>query len=262
MVSVIMGIYNCETTLSDSIDSLLSQTYKDFEIIMCDDGSTDKTFEIARKYADMHDNIILLKNDKNRGLNYTLNYCLKFVHGEFIARHDGDDISLPNRFEKEMEILNASPSLSFVASNVIYFDEKGEFKTSRYKEYPEKIDFIRGNPFFHATCIFRKSILNDVDGYSESNRLLRVEDYHLFFKIYAKGEKGINIQEPLYKFRDNIFAYKRRNLKNRLNEVYVRFIGFRMLKLPLYCYILCIRPLLVLLLPGFVYNYFHRRNKS
>ena len=256
-----MGIYNCENTLSDSIDSLLSQTYKDFEIIMCDDGSTDKTFEIAKKYADTHDNIILLKNDKNRGLNYTLNYCLKFAHGEFIARHDGDDISLPDRFEKEMEILNASPSLSFVASNAIFFDEKGEFRTSKYKEYPEKVDFIHGSPFVHPTCIFRKSILNDVDGYSESNRLLRVEDYHLFFKIYAKGKRGINIQEPLYRFRDNFFSYKRRNFRSRLNEVYVRFIGFRMLKLPFYCYIFCIRPLLVLLLPAFVYNYFHRRNK-
>jgi glycosyltransferase EpsE len=74
-ISVIMGIYNCATTLAESIDSLFSQTFNDFELIMCDDGSEDNTYEIAQKYADRYDNIVFLKIDINRGLNYNLNNC-------------------------------------------------------------------------------------------------------------------------------------------------------------------------------------------
>ncbi|MFQ9065328.1 MAG: glycosyltransferase family 2 protein [Eubacterium sp.] len=103
LVSVIMGIYNCADTLAESLDSLLVQTYQNFEIIMCNDGSTDNTFEIAKQYNDKYsDRIVLIENAKNMGLNYTLNHCLEYCKGEYIARMDGDDISLPLRFEKEV----------------------------------------------------------------------------------------------------------------------------------------------------------------
>lgn len=71
-ISVIMGIYNCASTLPEALDSLLAQTYQGFKVIMCDDGSTDNTYEVASKYADKHNNFILIKNDRNEGLNYTL----------------------------------------------------------------------------------------------------------------------------------------------------------------------------------------------
>ena len=98
-ISVIMGIYNCASTLVEALDSLYAQTYQDFKIILCEDGSTDDTFEVAQQYASRHDNIVLIRNDKNMGLNYTLNRCLELVDTEYVARMDGDDISLPTRFE-------------------------------------------------------------------------------------------------------------------------------------------------------------------
>jgi glycosyltransferase EpsE len=255
-----MGIYNCSSLLLESVGSLINQTYKDFELIMCDDGSSDDTFQIAEQLASKHHNIVLLKNNTNRGLNHTLNRCLKSAKGLYIARQDGDDISLPSRFEKEMEILENNPDIAIVSCALIHFNDKGDYKTSTNKEYPRKIDFVHGSPFVHAGSMFRKSAINEVGGYTESDRLLRVEDYHLWFKMYANGYKGYNIQEPLYKWRDDNNAYKRRTLKNRLNEAYVRFIGLKMLKLPLYYYIYCIRPIIVYLLPSFIYNYF--RNKK
>jgi glycosyltransferase EpsE len=256
-ISVIMGIYNSAPTLASAIESLYSQTYMDFELIMCDDGSKDNTYQIAKRYANNYSNIVLLKNEKNMGLNFTLNHCLKFAKGLYIARQDSDDISLPNRFEKEIEILENNSDIAVVSCSLIHFNEKGDFKISKNKEYPQKVDFIYGTQFWHPCSMFRKSVINEVNGYTMSDRLLRVEDYHLWFKIYAKGYRGYNIQEPLYKWRDDDNAYKRRTFKNRLNEMYVRFIGFRMLGLPFHCYIYCIRPMLVYLLPRPLYDYLH-----
>jgi glycosyltransferase EpsE len=258
-ISVIMGIYNCAKTLAESIDSLFTQTYKNFELIMCDDGSKDNTYDIAKRYADRYDNIVVLRNEENKGLNFTLNRCLELAKGEYIARQDGDDISLPKRFEKEIEILENNPNIALVSCAVIHFDESGEFKTRKMKEFPQKIDFIYGVPHVHGSSMFRKSAIDKANGYTVSDRLLRVEDYHLFFKMYAEGYRGYNIQEPLYKWRDDINAYKRRTFKSRLNGVYVQFIGFKMLKLPFYCYVYCIYPIIVYLLPKFIYDYFHRR---
>lgn len=257
-ISVIMGIYNCEKTLSESIDSLINQTFQDFELIMCDDGSKDNTHNVAKEYADRFPNIVVLKNDVNKGLNYTLNYCLKYARGEYIARQDGDDISLPTRFEKEVSFLDTHDNIALVSCSLIAFDINGDIRIMRNMPYPKRKDF-RITPFFHPSCMIRKSVLDDVGGYTESKRLLRVEDYHLWCKIYAKGYTGHNIAEPLYKFRDDINAYKRRKFKYRLNEAYVTFIGFKMLKLPVFYYIWCFRPIIVGLLPRCVYRFFHSK---
>ncbi|GHV46182.1 putative glycosyltransferase EpsE [Spirochaetia bacterium] len=260
LISVIMGIYNCALTLSESIDSLLNQTYKDFELIMCDDGSLDNTYYIAKQYADKYDNIVLLKNDTNRGLNYTLNHCLKYANGEYIARQDGDDISLPERFQKEVDFLDNNPTISLVSCPLIRFDEKGDFCIEKAVAYPDKMDFIHHSPFRHASCMIRKSVMDSVNGYSESKWLLRVEDYHLWFKIYAKGYRGHNIQQPLYKARDDVNAFKRRTLSNRINCVYVRFIGYKMLHIPFYYYIFCFHDIIAYLLPKPIYNILHKKN--
>ena len=81
-ITVIMGIYNCAPTLVEALDSLYAQTYNDFKIVLCDDGSTDETLKIASDYSSKHDNIILIQNEKNMGLNYTLNHCLKYFFAQ------------------------------------------------------------------------------------------------------------------------------------------------------------------------------------
>ena len=125
-ISVIMGIYNCENTLSEAIESILDQTYTNWELIMCDDGSSDRTMEIANEYLSKYpDEIVLMKNKKNRGLNYTLNKCLKKTKGDYIARMDGDDICSPDRFQKEVAVLNNNDDIYIVSSDMAFFDEKG-----------------------------------------------------------------------------------------------------------------------------------------
>lgn len=267
-ISVIMGIYNCASTLDEALNSLLMQTYQDFELIMCDDGSSDNTVSIAEKYCKKYpERFILLRNKSNLGLNKTLNKCLKQASGEYIARMDGDDISLPYRFEKEVKFLDSNPDYSIVATQMIYFDESGDWGESHNIEYPKISDFNKHSPFFcHATCMIRKNAFLDVNGYSEDPRTLRFEDCHLWYKLYSKGYKGYNIQEPLYKMRDDHNAFKRRTFKSRMNAVYVKYIGFKMLRMPWYMYFYIIRTFFINFVLGIIpvkcYKYIHKKKQK
>ncbi len=258
-ITVIVGIYNCSATLVEALDSLMSQTYKGFKVVLCDDGSKDNTLEVARKYASRYDNIQVITNEHNMGLNYTLNHCLEYADTEYVARMDGDDISLPDRLQKEIDFLDTHPEYAVVSSPMIYFDEHGDFRKGKAIEYPTKMDFLHGTPFCHAASMIRTSVIKKVGGYSVDDRLLRVEDYYLWMKVYAAGYKGYNLQEPLYKMRDDRNALQRRNWRNRRNEMYVKHIGFKMLGLPWYTQIYALRPLLVHLTPKFIYQLYHRR---
>jgi len=258
-ISVLMGIYNCAPTLAEALDSLYAQTYQDFKIILCDDGSKDNTYEVAKEYADKHDNIVLVKNEKNMGLNYTLNHCLEYADTEYCARMDGDDISLPTRFEKEIKFLDEHSEYAIVSTPMIYFDEHGDFRVGKGKGEPQKTDFLSGSPFCHAPCMIRTEAYRKVDGYTVDKRLLRVEDDHLWFKLYAAGYRGYNLNEALYKMRDDRNAVARRTWQSRINEMYVRHIGFKMLKLPWYTQIYALRPLLAYLAPRFLYQLYHRK---
>ena len=143
-ISVLMGIYNCAPYLQEALDSLYAQTYQDFKIILCDDGSKDETYAIAQRNAEEHDNIVLIRNEKNMGLNYTLNHCLEYADTEYCARMDGDDISLPTRFEEEIKFLDEHPEYAVVSVPMIYFDEKGDFRTGRGNGEVKSQDFIPG----------------------------------------------------------------------------------------------------------------------
>ena len=258
-VSVIMGIYNCAPYLQEALDSLYAQTFQDFEIVLCEDGSSDNTYEIALENQKNHSNIVLLKNPHNLGLNQTLNNCLAVAKGEYIARMDGDDISLPTRFEKEVAFLDGHPEYAIVSSPIIYFDENGEFMRGHGRGEVKKEHFIPGSPICHAPCMVRREAYDAVDGYSVDKRLLRVEDYHLWFKMYAKGYRAYMLEDPLYMMRDDRNATSRRKFRCRLNEAHVRHIGYKMIGLPWYSQIYVLKPIILGLLPRFIYNRLHRR---
>jgi glycosyltransferase EpsE len=259
-VSVLMGIYNCASTLDEAMESLYCQTFKDFKVILCDDGSADNTYEVAKHHADTHDNVVLVRNEKNMGLNHTLNHCLKYADTEYIARMDGDDISLPTRFEKEVGFLDTHPEYAIVSTPMIYFDEKGEFGRGKGGFAPTKKTFINGTPHCHAPCMVRREAFEAVGGYSVDKRLLRVEDYHLWMKMYAKGYRGYNLDECLYAMRDDRQATSRRKFKYRLNVSYAHYLACRTLHLPLKGYFYCLVPILKGLTPLPIYNYFHRKH--
>lgn len=260
-ISVIMGIYNCASTLPEAIDSILNQTYTSWELILCDDGSSDNTYEIAKQYQNRYpDKIKLIRNEKNMGLNYTLNHCIEYVSGKYIARMDGDDVSLPSRFESEIKVLEEEPDIAVVSTTMIHFDESGDYSTRHTcVEYPKKESLIHGPVHCHAPCMLRTEIMRSVGGYTVDKKLLRVEDWNLWLKIYALGHQGKNISEPLYKMRDDRNATSRRKFRYRLNEAHMAGLAVKTLGLPKWKYIYMLRPIIVGLLPKFLYNYLHRK---
>lgn len=263
LVSVIMGIYNCEQYLEEALNCIVNQTYTNWEVVMCDDGSKDNTVLVAQKFVDKYPGKFrLLINEQNMGLNFTLNKCLYEAKGDYIARMDGDDLCSPERFQKEIEILENNPDIAIVGTDMEFFDENGVFgKTKSIKE-PTKKTFMNRTPFCHATCMVKKEAYLAVDGYTVDKRLLRVEDYHLWAKMYAQGYKGVNIQEPLYMMRDDRNAQNRRKFKYRLNSAYAQIITAKMLKLPPHTIIYIVKVVLKGLVPNFIYKVLHRRKLS
>lgn len=260
-ISVIMGIFNCAKTLPEAIESILQQTITDWELIMCDDGSMDDTYAIAERYRVRYPSkIVLLRNKDNKGLNYTLNRCLQVSKGKYIARMDGDDYCLADRLEIELKILEEEPDISIVSTDMGYFDDSGVWGNVSHPEYPVAYDFLAGTPFCHAPCLVKKEAYDKVGGYTEDNKLLRVEDYHLWIKMYCAGYKGKNIHKQLYLMRDDRDAYSRRKFKYRLNEAYVKILAVHDLKLPIIGYIYALRPIIVGVLPAKLYDYLHKWN--
>lgn len=260
-ISIIMGIYNCESTLEEAINSIICQTYSEWELILCDDGSADQTFAVAQEWRRRFpEKIKLLQNEHNRGLNYTLNRCLKEATGTYIARMDADDRCAPERFEMEVSVLESEPEIAIVSTDMEHFDESGTWGCQSHPEYPQPRDFIHGTPFCHAPCMVRREAYEAVNGYSEEKCFLRVEDYHLWLKMYKTGFRGKNIHRILYQMRDDRNAYSRRRLVYRINEARVKALAVRELRLPVSGYLYAIRPILVGLIPGWLYDRLHKRN--
>lgn len=259
-VSVIMGMYNVSGTLSEALDSLFLQSYQDFDVILCDDGSEDNTLAVARGYAAQYpEKIVVLQNDRNEGLNKTLNKCLTYATGEYIARMDGDDTCSADRFLKQVEFLDDHPEFAIVGTAMSLFDENGLFGKVHVAAMPSKEDCIKGSPFCHATVMIRSSAYKAVGGYSIDRHTLRVEDVDLWIRMYEAGVKGYNIQEELYSMRDNRNAISRRKFVYRMNSTYTRIAGCKRLGLPLAYYIYAIRPVMIGLIPTPIYAFLHRR---
>lgn len=254
-VSVLMGVYNCAGTVEKSINSIVAQTFNDWEFIICDDGSEDSTVAIIREYAEREPRIKLIQNEGNRGLSYTLNRCLRLAKGEYCARMDGDDVCDSTRLKKQVDFLNSHPEYGFVTSKMIRFDEQGVYQVPEYiKAYsPDKMDFVKGSPFCHAPVMMRKTSYDAVCGYRDIPQTRGVEDYDLWFRLYAKGIQGFIFQEALYSMFDGRGAAKRRTFTRRLNEAWVRKEGYKALKIPLIYRVYIIKPIIVGLIPQWLY---------
>ena len=263
-ISILMGIYNCAPTLREAIDSIIAQTYDNWEFIICDDGSRDESHAIALEYAEKDPRRFrIIQNEKNLGLNATLNKCLSLADGDYIARMDGDDISLPERFEKQVRFLNAHPEYAIVSTPMIFFDERGEWGRSKSIEIPQIRDFVYHAPFHcHAPCMIRREAFLKVDGYTEDKRLLRYEDCDLWYKLYSCGYRGYNLQEPLYMMRDDQNAFSRRTFSSRMRAVYVQWRGFRMIHMPLRYYprlvISFLKSIALAIMPKRIYGILHK----
>lgn len=259
LISILMGIYNCAETLEEAVQCIFNQTYDNWELIMCDDCSSDNTYEIAHNLAKQDARIVLLQNQKNMTLAPTLNKCLEVSRGEYIARMDGDDCCDEQRLQKELEFLETHSEYSLVSCQMNLFDAEGVYKTISHMSEPQKKDFPKKSQFCHAGCMMKMSVMKELGGYSIATSRNRVEDYDLWIRLYYAGYKGYNLQEPLYSMRDDRNAQRRRNLRNRINESKVKYQACRMFNLPLQYYVYIAIPIVKWMMPNFMYKWAHRK---
>ena len=262
LVSVLMAVYNCADTLDEAIQTILDQTYTNWELILFDDCSSDNTYSKCLEYAEKEPRIRAFKNEKNLTLAPTLNNCLKQAKGFYTARMDGDDVCDPTRFEKQVKFLNEHPEYAVVSCIMDVYDENGVFGTIKFPEKPEKEFLGITSPVCHAGCMMRKEILQELGGYDTSEEINRIEDYDLWFRLYKAGSKAYNIQEALYSMRDDRNALKRRSFKNRVNEYKLRVRICKAFKLPVKYRLMAFRPIILGFLPAFVYTALHKRNSK
>lgn len=209
-----MSVYNGEKYLREAVDSILNQTFTDFEFIIINDGSTDGTREILESYSDSR---IRLFHQENIGLTKSLNKGLKSVLGEYIARQDADDISHRDRIDYQVSFLDKHMCIGLVGTNVAFIDQRGTiFSFWRPPTTHDDIrkQLLKGNSFCHGSVMFRKECLETVGYYREQFRY--TQDYDLWFRISDKYEVA-NIERILYKFRRNSHTISRKKLSKQLD---------------------------------------------
>ena len=252
-ISILMSVYNEEKTLAKAIDSILGQTLSDFEFIICDDASSDATTDLLKEYRERDERIVLISHTENKGLAASLNDCLEIARGEYIARQDGDDVSKPERLERTLEYLE-STGAPYVGAGVFVFDDGGVFSKRLFEEEITKHIIAKKNPFFHPTMIFRKEILERVNGYRVAEETKRTEDYDLIMRLAAEGIIGRNLQEYLYYVYEPQDAYLRHTRKTRKYEIKTRRHGLKLMKAPFYDYIYLIKPIIMSMIPHKLYK--------
>lgn len=258
-VSVILSVYNDENYISDAIESILNQSYRDFELICCDDKSTDGSLEVLRLYEKSYTPVIrVIENSENRGQAFARNRCIEVASGSYIAIMDSDDKCDLERLRKQVAFLDHYPEISFVGTGMTFFDDSGTWATRLVKPFPMKKDYVPNAPFCLASCMFRRDVLEAVGGYNEKLINRRGEDYELVVSLIEKGYRGASICEPLYFCREDSEVYKKRKLNDRLIEAMRITDAVKRLKLPYRYYLYVIRPIILALLPGKLYMMIHR----
>ncbi|WP_103599759.1 glycosyltransferase family 2 protein [Campylobacter concisus] len=196
VVSVVMSVYNAEKYLDDAIQSILKQTYKNFEFVIINDGSNDRSLEIIKKYKNEDDHIILISRE-NRGLISSLNEGIAKARGEYIARMDADDISLPFRIEKQLQVMEHDKNIVVCGSWINIFGENINEKVARYFEHDKQIkaNLLVSCCFAHPSVMIRKDALTN-NNILYDERFKNAEDYYLWTQL-AKVGKFYNIPEIL-----------------------------------------------------------------
>ena len=198
-ITVLMPVYNAESFVGEAIESILNQTFTDFEFIIINDGSTDNSEEIIKSYPDPR--IKYFKNEGNMKLIATLNRGFDLATGKYIARMDADDISLPDRLQLQFELMERNPAIGLCGTWFESFTEKKVTGVSRYAPDHETICFVHlyQIQLSHGTCMFRTAVLKAHSFYFNPD-FSHAEDYELWTRI-SMVIKVSNVQKVLYRVR-------------------------------------------------------------
>ena len=198
LISVVLSVYNAEPYLAEAIESILNQTYENFEFIIINDGSTDRSLKIIKSYDDKR--IIFISREK-KGLIASLNEGIQKARGKYIVRMDADDISLAKRFEKQIEFMEKNQDIDLCGTSVTAFGDN--IKSNVWKPSKDnktiQTQLLFSSPLFHPTVIMRRDVILKYDLFYDE-KFKHAEDFELWSR-FAKYTKISNIQKPLLKYR-------------------------------------------------------------
>lgn len=214
-ISVIMSVLNAEKLLEHSIQNILLQTFKNFEFIIVNDGSTDKSLNILREYEKRDNRIRIFNNHKNIGLTKSLNRAISLSNGKYIARQDADDFSLRNRLEKQFNFLEKFPDYAFCGTNGSFKGISHEF-IHFYSHSNILRNLIIDNCFSHSSIMIRKNIFDKYGKYDQNFRYS--QDYELWCRLILKYKlKAVNLRDKLL-----IRNTSSNNIKRRFNKKFIQ----------------------------------------
>jgi glycosyltransferase involved in cell wall biosynthesis len=228
LVTVLMPVYNGQSFLRAAIDSILNQTYTHIELLIINDGSLDDSEKIIQSYKD--ERIVYVKNDRNIGLIETLNKGLLFAKGKYIARMDADDISLPNRLEKQVCFLEENPAFGLLGTGYSIFGDKEEEVHYPSEHEKLKIACLSYNPFCHPSVMIRKAVLDEFN-LKFQKEYIHAEEYKLWTEILSVT-KCHNLQEILLKYRfhssqiSQVHLVKQLEITQKIQIEYLKNVGF------------------------------------
>jgi glycosyltransferase EpsE len=194
LVSILISTYNDEISVVNAVRSVQNQTYKNLEIIVLDDGSTDDTYKLVKSITDNDSRVKLLKNEENIGLTKSLNILIKESTGDIIARQDADDISLPQRIRTQINFIQKY-KLDFCSSRAVTMKSNRKIPSLSFY-LPKKFIIKLKNPFIHGTLMIKKDVLLKVGNYDEN--YYYSQDYKLMIKLINEGFKFKVLKKPLY----------------------------------------------------------------
>lgn len=247
-ISILMSVYNGLPYLGEAIESILTQTYINFEFIIIDDCSSDGSLELIEEYASKDRRIRLIKNEQRVGLGVNLKYGAEIAKGQWIARMDADDISMPQRIARQLEYVTINPKIDILGSYAIDIDEYGkEISERRCPISHDNITkYIWACPIIHPTVFMKKSSLLRVGSYGTEKRR---QDYALWFRCVAAGLQFANLPEPLLKYRFTDDYFRRNNLPALFTQVRIGWKGCKQVQAQPIAYIGVIVPLVKGILP-------------
>jgi glycosyltransferase involved in cell wall biosynthesis len=218
-VTVLLAVHNGEQYLREALQSILDQTFTDFEFLIFDDGSTDQSLEILKEFAEL-DSRIRIVSRANRGLTATLNEGIALARGEFIARMDADDIALPDRLAKQVAYLQDHPDCVLIGSRVLLVDPEGSpIRQICQQMTHDEIDsalMTHGWPMVHPAVTLRSSALHAIGGYCEAYRTN--QDHDLFLRLAEYGRVA-NLPDLLLKYRQHTKSISMANVKNNADPL-------------------------------------------
>ncbi|NJO41929.1 MAG: glycosyltransferase [Cyanobacteria bacterium CRU_2_1] len=215
-ISVVMAVYNSTRYLQESVESVLNQTLNDFEFIIIDDGSTDASWEMLRDYATQDSRIKLVRNERNLGLTKSLNRGLQLTQGEYIARHDADDVALSERFAHQVTFLRSHPEVVCLGTGQEWIDEEGDvliqWQPTPNNEALQRLLLSGHNHICHPSAMMRRDTVLKVGGYDETLR--SAQDLDLWLKLGEIGQLA-NLPDILLRYRVHSNSVSEKKVKQQ-----------------------------------------------